>query len=428
MPNILDLYAREVLDSRGNPTVEVEIITESGAYGRAIVPSGASTGEHEALELRDNDKNRYMGKGVLKAIDNVNEIIAPEIIGIDVTEQRLIDEIMIDLDGTEKKENLGANAILGVSMAVMKAGANFLGLPLYRYIGGITPHELPTPMMNVLNGGEHADNSVDFQEYMIVPNKAKSFSKALQMATEVFHNLKKVMQDKGYHTSVGDEGGFTPNSENNKEPLDILMEAIKRAGYVPGEEIFIALDVASSEFYEDGMYNLKGENKKLTSKKLIDYYEELISDYPIISIEDGLAEDDWEGWKKITSRLKDKVQLVGDDLFVTNVERLKKGIEENIANSILIKVNQIGTISETLDTIELAKRNNYTTVISHRSGETEDTTIADMSFGLNLGQIKTGSLSRSERVAKYNQLLRIEDQLEGIAVYKGIKSMYNLQR
>ncbi len=428
MPNILDLYAREVLDSRGNPTVEVEVVTESGAYSRAIVPSGASTGEHEALELRDKDKNRYMGKGVLKAIDNVNEIIAPEIIGIDVTEQRLIDEIMIDLDGTEKKENLGANAILGVSMAVMKAGANFLGMPLYRYIGGITPHELPTPMMNVLNGGEHADNSVDFQEYMIVPNKAKSFSKALQMATEVFHNLKKVMQDKGYHTSVGDEGGFTPNSDNNREPLDILIEAVEKAGYVPGEEIFLALDVASSEFYEDGKYNLKGENKKLSSQKLIDYYENLISDYPIISIEDGLAEDDWDGWKKMTSRLKNKIQLVGDDLFVTNVDRLKKGVEQDIANSILIKVNQIGTISETLDTIELAKRNNYTTVISHRSGETEDTTIADMSFGLNLGQIKTGSLSRSERVAKYNQLLRIEDQLEGIAAYKGIKSMYNIQR
>lgn len=426
MPNILDMYAREVLDSRGNPTVEVEVITESGGFGRAIVPSGASTGEHEALELRDIEKDRFMKKGVLNAVINVNEVIYPEICGIDVTEQRLIDEMMLDLDGTENKENLGANAMLGVSMAVMKAAANFIGMPLYRYIGGITPIDMPVPMMNILNGGEHADNSVDFQEYMIMPVGADNFREAVRYAAETFHNLKKVLSKKGYATSVGDEGGFAPNLKDNKEPLDLIIKAIKNAGYKPGEDISIALDVAASELYEENIYNLKGENKKLSSEELISYYKKLVEKYPIISIEDGLDENDWTGWKKLTDELKDKIQLVGDDLFVTNVKRLKKGIDEGISNSILIKVNQIGTISETLDTIEMAKRNNFTTVISHRSGETEDTTIADMAIGLNMGQIKSGSLSRSERIAKYNQLMRIEDQIEGICRYRGKEVFYNI--
>jgi len=427
MPKIIDVYGREILDSRGNPTIEVEILTESGGFGRAMVPSGASTGEHEALELRDNDKNRYLGKGVLKAVKNVNQVIAPKLIGVDVTDQRFIDELMINLDGTEKKEKLGANAMLGVSIASLKAGAGFLGMPLYRYIGGVSPKELPVPMLNILNGGEHADNSVDFQEYMIIPISAKSFKEAVRYAAEVFHTLKKVLQEKGYKTSVGDEGGFTPDSKNNYEPLDLILEATEKAGYEPGKDICIALDPASSEFYKNGKYVLESEGKELSSDKMVDYYVNLVDKYPIISIEDGLAEDDWTGWKKLTEKLGNKIQIVGDDLFVTNVKRLKKGIQKNIANSILIKVNQIGTISETLDTIQLARTNNYTTVISHRSGETEDPFIADMAVGLNLGQIKTGSLSRSERVSKYNQLLRIEDELEGYSKYSGFDNYYNIK-
>lgn len=427
MPTIIDVYGREILDSRGNPTVEVEILTESGGFGRAMVPSGASTGEHEALELRDNDKNRYLGKGVLKAVKNVNQVIAPKLIGIDVTDQRFIDELMINLDGTENKEKLGANAILGVSIAALKAGASFLGMPLYRYIGGVSPKELPVPMLNILNGGEHADNSVDFQEYMVIPISAKSFKEAVRYAAEVFHTLKKVLQKKGYKTSVGDEGGFTPDSKNNYEPLDLILEATEKAGYEPGKDICIALDPASSEFYKNGKYILESEGKKLSSEEMVDYYVNLVEKYPIISIEDGLAEDDWSGWKILTEKLGDKIQIVGDDLFVTNVKRLKKGIQKNIANSILIKVNQIGTISETLDTIQLARTNNYTTVISHRSGETEDSFIADMAVGLNLGQIKTGSLSRSERVSKYNQLMRIEDELEGYSKYSGFDNYYNIK-
>ncbi len=427
MPTIIDVYGREILDSRGNPTVEVEILTESGGFGRAMVPSGASTGEHEALELRDNDKNRYLGKGVLKAVKNVNRVIAPKLIGIDVTDQRFIDELMINLDGTENKEKLGANAMLGVSIAALKAGASFLGMPLYRYIGGVSPKELPVPMLNILNGGEHADNSVDFQEYMVIPISAKSFKEAVRYAAEVFHTLKKVLQKKGYKTSVGDEGGFTPNSKNNYEPLDLILEATEKAGYEPGKDICIALDPASSEFYKNDKYILESEGKKLSSEEMVDYYVNLVEKYPIISIEDGLAEDDWTGWKILTEKLGDKIQIVGDDLFVTSVKRLKKGIQKNIANSILIKVNQIGTISETLDTIQLARTNNYTTVISHRSGETEDSFIADMAVGLNLGQIKTGSLSRSERVSKYNQLLRIEDELEGYSKYSGFDNYYNIK-
>jgi len=427
MPTIIDVYGREILDSRGNPTVEVEILTESGGFGRAMVPSGASTGEHEALELRDNDKNRYLGKGVLKAVKNVNRVIAPKLIGIDVTDQRFIDELMINLDGTENKEKLGANAMLGVSIAALKAGASFLGMPLYRYIGGVSPKGLPVPMLNILNGGEHADNSVDFQEYMVIPISAKSFKEAVRYAAEVFHTLKKVLQKKGYKTSVGDEGGFTPNSKNNYEPLDLILEATEKAGYEPGKDICIALDPASSEFYKNDKYILESEGKKLSSEEMVDYYVNLVEKYPIISIEDGLAEDDWTGWKILTEKLGDKIQIVGDDLFVTSVKRLKKGIQKNIANSILIKVNQIGTISETLDTIQLARTNNYTTVISHRSGETEDSFIADMAVGLNLGQIKTGSLSRSERVSKYNQLLRIEDELEGYSKYSGFDNYYNIK-
>lgn len=423
MPEIIEIYAREVLDSRGNPTVEVEVITESGAYGRAIVPSGASTGEHEALEMRDGDKTRFGGKGVLNAVQNVNDIIAPEILGLDVTEQRLIDTIMLDLDGTENKSKLGANAMLGVSMAVMRAGADFLGLPLYRYIGGIGPYYLPVPMMNVLNGGKHADNNVDMQEFMIVPAGAPTFREAIRYAAETFHALKKVLEEKGYVTSVGDEGGFAPNLKNNREPLELIVKAIEKAGYKPGEDIFIAMDPASSEFYEDGKYNLKSENKKLSAAEMVDYYADLVANFPIVSIEDGLAEDDWEGWKILTDKLGKKIELVGDDIFVTNVKRLQRGIEESVANSILIKVNQIGTISETLDTIELAKTNGYKTVISHRSGETEDTTIADLAVGLNLRQIKTGSLCRSERIAKYNQLMRIEEELEGISKFVG-KSLF----
>lgn len=430
MPYIVDVHAREVLDSRGNPTIEVEVETESGSFGRSIVPSGASTGEHEAIELRDNDKNRYLGKGVLQAVENVNEVIAPEILGYDVTEQNLIDKILINLDGTPNKAKLGANAILAVSMAVARAAADYYGIPLYRYFGGFNAHQLPTPMMNILNGGSHADWCIDIQEIMIMPVGAPTFKEAIRMGSEVFHHLKMVLKKKGYNTSVGDEGGYAPRLTSNAEAFDVVIEAIKNAGYVPGKDIYLAMDVASSEFYDakESLYELKSENKKLNSKELVSYYESLVSRYPIISIEDGLDENDWNGWKYLTSRLGSKVQLVGDDLFVTNVERLEKGISLGIANSILIKVNQIGTLTETFAAVEMAKRAGYTAVISHRSGETEDTTIADIAVSLNAGQIKTGSLSRTDRIAKYNQLLRIEDELGDAAYYAGIKSFYNLKK
>ena len=431
MPYITDIYAREVLDSRGNPTVEVEVYTESGAFGRAIVPSGASTGEHEAVELRDGDKKRYLGKGVLKAVNNVNEIIAPELVGFDVTNQLAIDELMIKLDGTKNKGNLGANAILGVSMAAAKAAADFLGIELFEYLGGFNTKELPVPMMNILNGGSHADNNVDFQEFMILPVGAKTFREAIRMGTEVFHNLKAVLKAKGYNTGVGDEGGFAPDLKSNEEALEVIMEAIKKAGYKAGEDIYLAMDVASSEFYDKAKntYILAGEgNKELTNKELTHFYEELTKRYPIISIEDGLDENDWEGWAYLSEKLGSKVQLVGDDLFVTNTNKLAQGIENKVANSILIKVNQIGTLTETFDAIEMAKRAGYTAVISHRSGETEDTTIADIAVATNAGQIKTGSASRTDRIAKYNQLLRIEDMLGATAKYSGLKVFYNLKK
>lgn len=428
MSLILDIYAREVLDSRGNPTVEVEITTDSGIVGRAMVPSGASTGVHEAVELRDKDKKRYLGKGVLNAVKNVNEIIAPALEGFEITNQLAIDKALIELDGTKNKSKLGANAILAVSMAAARAASNELNIPLYRYIGGVNAKTLPVPMMNILNGGEHADNNVDIQEFMVMPLGAKTFKEALRMGTEVFHNLKTVLKEKGYSTSVGDEGGFAPNLNSNEQALQTIIEAIERAGYVAGKDIFLALDVASSEMYENGIYNFKGESKKYTSEQLVQYYETLVEKYPIISIEDGLAEDDWEGWKLLTNKLKNKIQLVGDDLFVTNKERLSKGIENNIANSILIKLNQIGTITETLDTIEMAKTHGYTCVISHRSGETEDTTIADLAVAVNAGEIKTGSASRTDRICKYNQLLRIEDQLLDTFEFLGLKALYNLNK
>lgn len=431
MPFIKEIYAREVLDSRGNPTVEVEVYTESEAFGRAIVPSGASTGEHEAVELRDNDKNRYLGKGVLKAVDNVNEIIAHELIGMNVFDQVGIDQAMIALDGTKNKSKLGANAILGVSMAVTRAAADLSGLSLYNYLGGFNARTLPTPMMNILNGGSHADNNVDFQEFMIMPVGAPSFSEAVRMGAEVFHNLKKVLKDKGYNTAVGDEGGFAPNLGSNEEAIQVIIEAINKAGYVPGKDVFLAMDVASSEFYnkDTKKYVLAGENnKEFDYKELTDFYSELVEKYPIISIEDGLDENDWEGWSYLTKKLGKKVQLVGDDLFVTNTERLQKGIQMEVANSILIKVNQIGTLTETFEAIEMAKKAGYTAVVSHRSGETEDTTIADIAVALNAGQIKTGSMSRTDRISKYNQLLRIEDELGSTGMYKGIKSFYNLKK
>lgn len=406
---IKDIKAREVLDSRGNPTVEVDVILENGILGRAIVPSGASTGSREALELRDKDE-RYGGKGVLKAVNNVNTIIREKLISMDVMDQRLIDKTLIDLDGTENKSNLGANATLGVSMAVLKAASLASGKPLYRYIGDGTT--LPRPMMNILNGGAHADNNLDFQEFMIIPN-AYTFKERLRIGAEVFHALKSVLKDKGYNTNVGDEGGFAPNLGSNKEALELIVEAIKKANYTPGVDVNIGLDVAASEFYEDGLYNLKGENRKLNVDELINFYKELCANYPIISIEDPVDENDWEGFAKITKELGDKIQLVGDDLFVTNKKYLQYAIDHHAGNAILLKVNQIGTITETLETIELAKKHNYKTIISHRSGETEDTTIADLAVGLNLGQIKTGSLSRTDRICKYNQLLRIEEELEG---------------
>ncbi|MEN0589397.1 phosphopyruvate hydratase [Kurthia gibsonii] len=431
MPIITDVYAREVLDSRGNPTVEVEVLTESGAFGRAIVPSGASTGEYEAVELRDGDKGRYLGKGVTKAVQNVNDVIAPALIGnYAVTEQVEIDNKMIELDGTENKGNLGANAILGVSLAVARAASEVHGLPLYKYIGGVNGKQLPVPMMNILNGGEHADNNVDIQEFMVMPVGAKTFKQALQMGTEIFHSLKAVLKESGHNTAVGDEGGFAPNLTSNEEALSTIIKAIERAGYKPGEEIQLAMDVASSELYsdEDGKYHLDGEGVVKTSEEMVDWYEELTNKYPIISIEDGLDENDWAGHKLLTERIGDRVQLVGDDLFVTNTKKLARGIEEGVGNSILIKVNQIGTLTETLDAIEMAKRAGYTAIISHRSGESEDTTIADIAVATNAGQIKTGAPSRTDRVAKYNQLLRIEDELGKTAVYQGLKSFYNLDK
>ena len=430
MSLITSVYARQIIDSRGNPTVEVEVETELGGFGRAAVPSGASTGEWEAVELRDGDKDYYLGKSVLKAVENVNEIIAEELeYNFDVTDQIGIENAMIELDGTENKGKLGANAILGVSLAAAKAAADELGMPLYNYIGGTNAKLLPTPMMNILNGGEHADNSVDIQEFMIFPLGAENFSHALQMGVEVFHELKSVLSSKGYNTSVGDEGGFAPNLKSNEEALEIICEAIKAAGYEPGKDVYIAMDCASSEFYnkEDGKYHLDGEGTVKTEDEMIDWLEELVDKYPIISIEDGLDENDWEGWAKLTERLGKKVQLVGDDLFVTNTEKLEKGIAEGVANSILIKVNQIGTLTETLNAIEMAKEAGYTAVVSHRSGETEDTTISDLVVAVNAGQIKTGAPSRTDRVAKYNQLLRIEDELWDDARFKGLNALYNLK-
>lgn len=430
MPKIIDIYAREVLDSRGNPTVEVEVLTETGAFGRAIVPSGASTGEYEAVELRDGG-DRYLGKGVTQAVENVNDIIAPEIIEgeFSVLEQVSLDKVLIALDGTDNKAKLGANAILGVSMATAHAAANYLGQPLYKYLGGFNATELPVPMMNIINGGEHADNNVDIQEFMIMPVGAKTFKKALQMGAEVFHELKKVLQDKGLQTSVGDEGGFAPNLDSNEEALETLIKAIEGAGFTPGEDILLAMDVASSEFYnaDTKTYELKGEGKSFSASELVDWYVQLCDKYPIVSIEDGLDENDWDGHKELTEKLGSKVQLVGDDLFVTNTEKLKAGIEQGVGNSILIKVNQIGTLTETFEAIEMANRAGYTAVISHRSGETEDTTIADIAVAVNAGQIKTGAPSRTDRVAKYNQLLRIEDELFETAVYRGKDAFFNLK-
>ena len=428
MSSIIDVYAREVLDSRGNPTVEVEVYTEAGAMGSAIVPSGASTGVHEAVELRDNDEKRFLGKGVETAVDNVNLEIADELVGWDVFDQVGIDNYLIELDGTENKSRLGANAILGVSLAVAKAAADENGQRLFEYIGGVNGKTLPVPMMNILNGGQHADNNVDIQEFMIMPVGGENFKESLRIGTEVFHNLKNVLKARKLNTAVGDEGGFAPNLGSNEEALQTIVEAIKKAGYEPGKDVMIAIDAAASEFYEDGKYNMAGDNAVRTSDEMIEYYKNLVEKYPIISIEDGLAEDDWDGWKKLTQELGSKIQLVGDDLFVTNVKRLQKGIEMGVCNSILIKLNQIGTLTETLDAIELAKRHGYTAVISHRSGETEDTTIADVAVATNAGQIKTGSTSRTDRICKYNQLLRIEDMLESTSVYDGIKTFYNLSK
>ena len=428
MSSIIDIYAREVLDSRGNPTVEVEVYTEAGAMGSAIVPSGASTGVHEAVELRDNDEKRFLGKGVETAVDNVNLEIADELVGWDVFDQVGIDNYLIELDGTENKSRLGANAILGVSLAVAKAAADENGQRLFEYIGGVNGKTLPVPMMNILNGGQHADNNVDIQEFMIMPVGGENFKESLRIGTEIFHNLKNVLKSRKLNTAVGDEGGFAPNLESNEEALQTIVEAIKKAGYEPGKDVMIAIDAAASEFYEDGKYNMAGDNAVRTSDEMIEYYKNLVEKYPIISIEDGLAEDDWDGWKKLTKELGSKIQLVGDDLFVTNVKRLQKGIEMGVCNSILIKLNQIGTLTETLDAIELAKRHGYTAVISHRSGETEDTTIADVAVATNAGQIKTGSTSRTDRICKYNQLLRIEDMLESTAVYDRIKTFYNLSK
>ncbi|MDP4147146.1 MAG: phosphopyruvate hydratase [Bacillota bacterium] len=425
---IIDVFARQILDSRAFPTVEVEVILEDGTTGRAAVPSGASTGMFEAVELRDNDKKIYNGKGVLNAVDNVNTIISPELIGMNVFDQVAIDKLMIELDGTENKSKLGANAMLGVSLAVARAAADYLGLSIYQYIGGVNAKVLPVPMMNIVNGGKHADNNVDLQEFMIMPAGAPSFEEALRMGAEVYHALKALLKSKGLETAVGDEGGFAPNLKSNEEAIQVIVEAIQNAGYTPGKDIYIALDPASSEFFENGKYNLAGEGKVLSPQEMVDFYENLVNKYPIISIEDGMAEEDWEGWKLITERLGNRIQLVGDDLFVTNTKRLQMGIERGVANSVLVKLNQIGTLTETLNTIEMAERAGYTAVISHRSGETEDTTISDLVVAVNAGQIKTGAPARSERVAKYNQLLRIEEELEDSAEYRGLNAFYNLKK
>jgi enolase len=428
MTTISDVIAREILDSRGNPTVEVDVVLEDGIVGRAAVPSGASTGTHEAVELRDCDASRYLGKGVLTAVQNVNEKIAPEIIDMDSVDQVGIDRLMIDMDGTPNKENLGANAILGVSLAVAKAAAQALDLPLYRYIGGVSARTLPVPMMNILNGGKHADSNVDLQEFMVMPVGAETFSDALRMGSEVFHALKKVLKGRGLSTAYGDEGGFAPNLKSNEEAIQVIIEAIEQAGFRPGDQIHLALDPAASEIYEDGKYHLKGEGRVLTSEEMVDYWAALVNRYPIVSIEDGLAEDDWDGWKLLTERIGSHVQLVGDDIFVTNAERISRGIKTGTANSVLIKVNQIGSLTETLDAIEMAKRAGYTAVVSHRSGETEDATIADIVVATNAGQIKTGAPNRTDRVAKYNQLLRIEEEISDVAVFAGWKAFYNIKK
>ena len=427
MSIIVDVNAREVLDSRGNPTVEVEVFLEDGTMGRVIIPSGASTGAHEAVELRDGDKSRYLGKGTLNAVANVHTIIAPAVIGRSALDQTGLDKALIELDGTANKGKLGANAILGVSLAAAKAAAEYVGLPLYQYIGGVNAKELPVPMMNILNGGKHADNNVDIQEFMIMPVGAGSFSEALRMGTEIYHNLKKVLKAKGLLSGVGDEGGFAPNLDTNEEALAVIVAAIEKAGYKPGVDVRLALDVAASEIYQDNKYHLAGENKAKTGEEMVAYYEYLCQKYPIISIEDGLAEDDWASWKLMTEKLGQKIQIVGDDLFVTNPQRLAKGIAEDTANSILIKVNQIGTLTETLDAIEMAKRGGYTAVVSHRSGESEDSTIADLAVAVNAGQVKTGAPCRTDRIAKYNQLLRIEEELDDVAIYKGLDVFYNLK-
>ncbi len=427
MIKITDVHAREILDSRGNPTLEVDVRLEDGSWGRGAVPSGASTGAYEAVELRDGDKKRYLGKGVLTAANNVNNIIKPALLGFNALNQAEIDQKLIELDGTPNKGKLGANALLGVSLATAKAAANHLGLPLYRYIGGSNGKQLPLPMMNILNGGEHADNNIDIQEFMIMPVGAKSFREGLRMGVEVFHQLKTVLKSKNLNTAVGDEGGFAPNLDSNEEALEVIMEAITAAGYRLGKDFGLALDVAATELYQEGKYVFKGQGLTRTSQEMVEYYADLVERYPIISLEDGLSEDDWEGWKELTKRIGSKVQLVGDDLFVTNTEKLAQGIRLGTANSILIKVNQIGTLTETLDAIEMAKRAGYTAVISHRSGETEDTTIADLAVAVNAGQIKTGAPSRTDRVAKYNQLLRIEEELQSSAQYAGIKAFYNLK-
>ncbi len=428
MSEIIDVFAREVLDSRGNPTVEADVILESGAMGRAVVPSGASTGEREALELRDGDKARYLGKGVEKAVSNVIEVIGPAVSGMDSTEQAVIDRTMIEMDGTENKGKLGANAMLAVSLAVAKAAAEEAGLPLYHYLGGPNAKELPVPMMNVLNGGAHADNNVDIQEFMIIPAGASSCTEAIRTGAEVFHNLKSVLKKKGYNTAVGDEGGFAPNLKSNEEAVQVILEAIEKAGYKPGQDVFLGLDAAASEFYENGVYDLKGEGRKKSSEEMVSFYEDWAKRYPIITIEDGMSEKDWKGWKLLTDRLGKQIQLVGDDIFVTNTSIFKKGIAEGIGNSILIKLNQIGTLTETLDAIEMAKRAGYTAVVSHRSGETEDATIADLAVATNAGQIKTGSLSRTDRIAKYNQLIRIEEELGDAAVYRGRAVFYSIRK
>lgn len=428
MTRITGIQAREILDSRGNPTVEVDVYLASGVYGRAAVPSGASTGEHEAVELRDGDKDRYLGKGVSKAVDNVNNTIAEELLGMDALEQREIDQTMIALDGTKNKSKLGANAILGVSLAVARAAAEALEVPLYRYIGGTNAHTLPLPMMNILNGGSHADNNVDIQEFMVMPGGASSFKEALRMGTEVFHALKKVLKDKGLNTAVGDEGGFAPNLGSNVEAIEVILEAIKAAGYTAGKDIWLAIDAAASEFHKAGTYTMGAEAQpEKTANGMIDFWSDMVAKYPIISIEDGLDENDWDGWKQLSDKLGEKVQLVGDDLFVTNTEYLGRGIKEGVGNAILVKVNQIGSLTETLDACQMAHRAGYTTVISHRSGETEDSTIADIAVALNAGQIKTGSASRSDRIAKYNQLLRIEEELGAQSAFLGMDAFYNLR-